>query len=290
MVKLSVATTVPKVASLAPPLFVMHGLLGWNRNWNTISQNIAQQSPRHVHALDLRNHGTSPHVAPFSLEEMVKDVHETVQNILGDSGHLPVLMGHSLGGIVLARYLQRYPNTVRAAVFVDVTPCPFHPKRLKEFVTWIDAMREVFTNKGNRRLEHTSDISESLSGIIPDPKVRGFLLTNLERDAKTHSFRWRPNLDIIKAGLVSGEAGWTTFETDTPVDTPTAFIFGGNSVYYKDPNRVTNIRSVFGDNMEKCVRQIIVPNAEHWPHAEQPQVFMKELTNILEELAGAASH
>ena len=42
-----------------PPLVVLHGLLGSSRNWQTAGRDLAARF--HVLALDLRNHGSSPH-------------------------------------------------------------------------------------------------------------------------------------------------------------------------------------------------------------------------------------
>ena len=48
---------------------------------------------RPIYALDLRNHGTSPHAAPMDYESMAQDVHHFMkQHGLSDVS----VMGHSL--------------------------------------------------------------------------------------------------------------------------------------------------------------------------------------------------
>ena len=55
-----------------PSLVVIHGLLGSSRNWQTVGADLSAQ--RHVLALDLRNHGMSPHAANHDFATMEADV------------------------------------------------------------------------------------------------------------------------------------------------------------------------------------------------------------------------
>ena len=52
----------------APALVILHGLLGASRNWTTIGK--ALQPRFDVHALDLRNHGRSPHADAMRWAEL----------------------------------------------------------------------------------------------------------------------------------------------------------------------------------------------------------------------------
>ena len=55
-----------------PPLIVLHGLLGSSRNWLSTGRDLARHY--HVHALDARNHGRSPHAAEMTYEAMMGDI------------------------------------------------------------------------------------------------------------------------------------------------------------------------------------------------------------------------
>src|SRR4051812_48362137 len=55
-----------------PPLVILHGMLGSSRNWQTAGRDLAAKF--HVLALDLRNHGESPHSEPMTYEVMMADV------------------------------------------------------------------------------------------------------------------------------------------------------------------------------------------------------------------------
>ncbi len=56
----------------APPIVILHGLLGSSRNWQTVGADLGQG--RRVAALDLRNHGRSPHAPEMSYAAMAEDV------------------------------------------------------------------------------------------------------------------------------------------------------------------------------------------------------------------------
>src|SRR5580704_14870367 len=90
-------TSVPSGAPLTPPpgppVVLLHGLFGQARNFGQIQRTLAQRW--RVIALDLRNHGASPHAPDMRYATMAEDVLETLAAL----GALPAaLLGHSMGG------------------------------------------------------------------------------------------------------------------------------------------------------------------------------------------------
>lgn len=74
-----------------PPLVILPGLFGSKQNWTSLSKSLTKKLNSEVFALDLRNHGDSPHTALHSYDLMALDVQEFIKP-LG-----PVnLMGHSI--------------------------------------------------------------------------------------------------------------------------------------------------------------------------------------------------
>src|SRR5690242_16068573 len=55
-----------------PPLVILHAMLGSSRNWQTARKDLAARY--HVLAVDLRNHGRSPHADEMSYDAMADDV------------------------------------------------------------------------------------------------------------------------------------------------------------------------------------------------------------------------
>lgn len=103
-----------------PLLFVhgtSHGAWCWDEHFLGY---FAQHGYRAV-AVNLRGHGGSPVDTPLrtvSLSDYVDDV----RHVTSEIGCAPVLIGHSLGGFVVMKYLQRYESP--AAVLAASAP-PF---------------------------------------------------------------------------------------------------------------------------------------------------------------------
>jgi pimeloyl-ACP methyl ester carboxylesterase len=101
------------------PLLFVHG--GWHGAWcwdDHFLDFFADAGYRAV-ALSLRGHGTSPRTKPLrscSIADYLDDVRAAADNL----GGRPVLIGHSLGGFVVQRYLENHDAP--AAVLVGSVP------------------------------------------------------------------------------------------------------------------------------------------------------------------------
>lgn len=80
------------------PLILLHGLFGSKQNNRTISKALARDLKTPVYALDLRNHGDSPHDPVHDYSAMANDVEEFIQQ---HNLRLPTLIGHSMSVPVL---------------------------------------------------------------------------------------------------------------------------------------------------------------------------------------------
>ncbi|HJS88097.1 MAG TPA: alpha/beta fold hydrolase, partial [Acetobacteraceae bacterium] len=90
-----------------PPVVLLHGLFGAARNWGTVQRRLAKRF--RVLALDLRNHGESPHAPGMGYAALAGDVLET----LARADALPAaLIGHSMGGKAAMRAALDQPNAV----------------------------------------------------------------------------------------------------------------------------------------------------------------------------------
>lgn len=103
-------------------LVMVHGLLGSKRNFRTISNSpLLGKHLNAVHLLDLRNHGESDHTQSMTLTEMAEDLTEYITPL--DN---VVLLGHSLGGRVIFKYLEengeKANNLLKGVVIVDILP------------------------------------------------------------------------------------------------------------------------------------------------------------------------
>src|SRR5687767_11703824 len=148
------------------PIVMLHGIFGSSDNWLTQSRLFSSQF--HTYALDLRNHGQSPHDDVFDYLAMVGDILEFIDanNIVN-----PVIIGHSMGGKVAMNLAVAHPDKLLKLIVVDIAPKPYH---MEDYVilNGLNAIRidEITTRQ---------DADDALSVFVPEPDVRQFLLKNL---------------------------------------------------------------------------------------------------------------
>ncbi len=97
------------------PLVLLHGLSFDRRQWLPTLSELALLDPgRRVLAIDLPGHGGSPVCADHGLAEVARAVHHAVVDAGLDA---PVVVGHSIGGVLATVYGATYP--ARGVVNVD---------------------------------------------------------------------------------------------------------------------------------------------------------------------------
>jgi len=113
---LSVTTRRPEAARDAPPLVFVHGICQASWCWEEHFLPWFAERGFEVHALDLRGHGASD--SDRSLRRLRIDHHVAdVDAVVRALERPPVLIGHSMGGLVVQRYLEdhRLPGAVLIA-------------------------------------------------------------------------------------------------------------------------------------------------------------------------------
>src|SRR5262245_17246505 len=102
------------------PVVILHGLLGSADNWRSMSRRLGAHYQ--VSALDLRNHGRSPHSGILDYDVMVADVREFMEQ---QALRRIMLLGHSMGGKVAMQFAIDYSEQVERLVIVDIAPKPY---------------------------------------------------------------------------------------------------------------------------------------------------------------------
>ncbi|MBS0633766.1 MAG: alpha/beta fold hydrolase [Verrucomicrobia bacterium] len=236
-----------------PPLVLLHGLLGSSRNWQTTGRDLA--ASYHVLALDLRNHGSSPHAEPMDYATMVADVLAW----LDAQGLTRVtLMGHSMGGKVAMQLACRHPERVEKLIVVDIAPKNYAwPEHRQEFA----AMNELDLASLTTRAE----AEQRWEARVPNLGMRKFLATNLERTPEG-AWRWMIDLPVITAALPALEQD--SLDTTDRFTGPTLFIIGGRSRYVAATDHVA-IRTHF-----PAAQIEVLSEAGHNPHMETREAFV----------------
>ena len=232
-----------------PPVVLLHGLFGQARNFGAVQRRISRR--RRVIALDLRNHGASPHGAGMSYAAMAADVVET----LGAIAALPcALIGHSMGGKVAMAVALTRPDAVARVLVADIAPVESPPR----FAPIIAAMRRMDLREGMTRAEADA----ALVAAVPDAAMRGFLLQNMRFGGLP---AWKVGLAEIEAGL-GDILGWPDF--GTAYGGPALFLGGARSDYILPAHRPV-IRGLFPN-----ARLAVLRDAGHWLHADNPEGFI----------------
>jgi esterase len=251
----------PKDAAVAnaEPLIVLHGLFGAAINWRYICQSLAVE--RNVYALDLRNHGRSPHEGSMSFPHMAGDIVEFM-----DTHKLPpcTILGHSLGGKVAMQTALMRPERFRRLIVADIAPKQYPPRH--------DDIFEAIDIINKNVIASRQQADELVKSILPHQATRLFLLTNLRRD-DAGKFSWRTNVDAIRGNYatISGPP----VAHGSSYDKPVLFIKGGRSPYIKEEDW-PKIRRLFPNAELQTIEQ-----SGHWVHTEQPEEFLKIVKQFL---------
>ncbi|MFC7431430.1 MULTISPECIES: alpha/beta fold hydrolase [unclassified Agrococcus] len=90
---------------------LVHGLGADGATWQPFVERLLAAGGFTVTTVDLRGHGASPRASSYALDDLADDVAETLP------GGLSALVGHSLGGPVAVRAVERLMP--RRAVYLD---------------------------------------------------------------------------------------------------------------------------------------------------------------------------
>ena len=253
-------TLAAQIFGEGPPVVILHGLFGSQRNWGGIIRTLAADNE--IHGLDLRNHGESPWSESMTYDDMAEDVAHYIET--QDIGPC-TLLGHSMGGKVGMRLALTRPELLSKLIVVDIAPVPYHNEHYSGYV---EAMLALPLDQMTRR----ADADASLKPAIPDDMLRAFLLQNLVSDGG--HFRWRVNLANIGANMPA-IIGFP--DSDSRFEQPAFFLAGERSNYIRPRDKDAILRLFPEAVLEE------IADSGHWPHAEHPERFLGMVRPLLKE-------
>ncbi|PRY65557.1 esterase [Vreelandella songnenensis] len=236
----------------ATPLVVIHGLMGSADNWR--SHLKVWQRTRRVIAVDLRNHGRSPHGDDMRYATMSQDVLALMDRLSITQAHI---LGHSMGGKVAISLARLAPERVVSLMVGDIAPVTYRHGHDDVFAA-LERVREG-TPKNRREAD------DLLAEHVDARPTRLFLATNLVRN-DDGVMGLRVGLDEIKRGysdIIGPPAG------EVPFEGPTLVLRGSESHYVTD-DMLPALREVLPK-----ARVVTLKQAGHWLHAEQPEAFQQ---------------
>lgn len=242
------------------PLVILHGFLGMADNWKTLGKYWSQNGYQ-VHLIDQRNHGRSLHSEDFNYTLLAQDLQDYCDQHQLDQIYL---LGHSMGGKVAMKAATDFPHLIEKMVVADIAPKEYAPHHSDI----INGLKSLDFNHITKR----NEADEQLALVIPDAGTRQFLLKSLYRVDKNR-FGWRFNLNVL--GNSQQMIGFQE-AIQEQIQIPTLFVRGGDSGYILDSDMML-IEHAFAKAELKTI-----PNAGHWLHAQQPELFYKTVTEFLE--------
>jgi lipase len=209
------------------PVVCLHGVTGHGGRFTDFADRL---HGRRVIGVDLRGHGRSTYLPPWSLEQHLADLLETADELgVGQAAWV----GHSFGGRLVAELAVRHPGRVERAVLLDPA-------------------LHIEPDVAGERAELTrSDVSfaspdEAIEARLADGTLFSTPRSILEREADAHlergpdgRFRWRfsaPAVIVAWSVLANDAPGWPAC--------PTLVVTGERSWIRTPVPRLATIRHV----------------------------------------------
>jgi pimeloyl-ACP methyl ester carboxylesterase len=152
------------------PVIFLHGIGGAARSFAPQMASFAAAGYQPV-ALDLPGYGGRPPVETMTFESMAADVEATIDRSALEQ---PVLVGHSMGGMVVQTLLRRRPDGYRAAVLSCTSPAFGNPSG--DFQKKYVAARLAPLDAGKTMAQNAAAAADGIMGPDPDPAGRALFI------------------------------------------------------------------------------------------------------------------
>ena len=237
----------------AKPIVIVHGFLGSSRNWQSTARELGKRF--RVYALDLRNHGDSPHTNDYNYDAMTRDI---VAWMDARNMERAILLGHSMGGKLMMKVACEHPNRVERLIVVDIAPKVYPKSHDKE----LESMLEIDTTA----LESRKAADEILMEGVPAWGMRQFLLTNLVK-REAGGFQWQANIKALYTNRRKLES--SSLSAEQRFEGDTLFIIGSDSHYF-DRADIELVKRHFPTSAIEVIR-----DCGHNPHFEKQHAFVE---------------
>lgn len=261
-----------------PPLMLVHGGLDHSRSWDAIATEFSRDY--RVYAYDLRGHGNSDWApgAMYSMAEHVLDLTVLI-DIVNKGGPMPIV-GHSLGGMIVLHYAGLYPDRVSHVVSIEGIGFPpghrLHGPASERLRKWIESVRGMDrrTPKAYANLESAVARMKEANPRLSDEMARRLTLHGTNWNAEG-ALTWKFD-NYFRAMAPYGHHMQDAIEIFSRISCPALFFWGLQS-FAPLPD---------GDPRYEAIRlkkTITAPEAGHWVHHDERQLFLRETAKFLAE-------
>ncbi|RKF65919.1 Abhydrolase domain-containing protein C22H12.03 [Golovinomyces cichoracearum] len=254
----------PQTNMKSEAVIILHGLFGSKKNNRGISKVLARDLGRPVYAIDLRNHGDSPHNQKHDYLSMAEDLFWFI-SMHGLKN--PTLIGHSMGAKAAMALALQYPSLIQDIVSVDNAPA--NTMFPSDFSRYIEGMQKVEAAK----VQKQSEADEILQGYVESLPVRQFLLGNLYR-TEDKSQRFKIPLEILNRSLTTLRNFPIQELESHKFKKPSLFVRGTKSNFIPD-HLLPGIEKFFPQY------KLVGIEAGHWVISDSPDEFRKAVIQFL---------
>jgi pimeloyl-ACP methyl ester carboxylesterase len=272
----------------AAPLVVVHGLRDHSHSFDDLARGLLDRF--HVLALDLRGHGDSETTPYYAFGHFVLDLHNLIRALRLVR---PVLIGHSMGGEIVARVSGAFPDVPASVVLIEGLGPP--PRDTDAEVRWtVDGFaridRAIAGHPGLKDLDAAYRRLRERNPRLTEQKARELaLLGTRAREDGTLEWKFDPMLTTMAVtdpfDLDFAMAWWRR------ITAPTLVVHGAESgefwrerpgALYLEPHDLNRRLACFRD-----VRLVEIAGAGHMVHFDRPRELLTALRAFL--LDGGAS-
>lgn len=234
-------------------IIILHGLFGSSKNWVTVAKALSEFGS--VYTIDQRNHGDSPHSSEHSIQLMSEDLEEFFSDLQIKN---PILLGHSMGGLVAMYFDFTHQGVLKALVVQDIAP------RSYPFAYDNEIQSMLFSLDG---FNSRTAIDQEMAKYLPDTFIRQFLQMSLDR-LDTGEYRWKLNV----AGLNQARRVFDhPFPEKIFSNTVTLFLLGGASEYITEKDKLL-IQETFSH-----LTMVSIPGGGHYIHYTHQKEYLENL-------------
>ncbi|MFN7729386.1 MAG: alpha/beta fold hydrolase [Bdellovibrio sp.] len=242
----------------------LHGLLGYGLNWRRIASGLQQDDIAFV--FDQRGHGKSwKPLTGYAPEDYADDLELIMREVGWDSF---ILVGHSMGGRNALISAAKFPERVRKLVIEDIGP-EAKPDAVDYYKRLLDSVPTPFSSKLAAKEFFLNEFPK-LGFARGNAQTLGQYLYSNIVDTESGQADWRFSKEAMFLSVTQGRAidHWAELEA---LAMPTLVIRGANS---SELTQGTFDRMVASNPK---IEGVVIPNAGHWVHSDQPDEFLRVL-------------
>ena len=245
-------------------LVFVHGLMGYGANWRPIAREF--ESEYHILYYDQRGHGRS--ISPKS-GYAPEDFADDLKQILDEIGWSKVyLVGHSMGGRVVAEFTYQHPEMVKKLVIEDIGP-DANPEAIRRIEELIDGVPSPFAGRKEAKEYFMNDFLKQFSDR-PNAKALGMFPYSNFAEKSDGQVSWKIDPEVVRQCVHEGRKR-DRYEEFAKISVPTLLIRGETSeeldseVYQR----------VLAENQH--IKGLEIAGAGHWVHYDQLSAFVEAL-------------